>query len=347
MSKNNPKVLVVATSRKTRGGITAVIKAHETGEQWKKYHCKWIETHRDGNTIIKLWYLVFSLINFVFFLPFYDIVHIHFSTTVSAKRKYVFFKTAKLYHKKIIIHLHCGDQLDAIWSPIYYKMFTHADIALVLSNVIRLKIETYIGHKNKLTVLYNPCPVIKQIDRKKHYILFAGTLILNKGYADLIKAFAIIVKQFPGWKLVFAGNREIEQAKLLVKELEIESQVVFLGWISGDKKNQTFKEASIFCLPSYAEGFPMAVLDAWAYGLPVIITPVGGLSDVVKDNVNALLFNPGDIEALSTQITKMISDEKLRKNIEKESLKLASGIFNPDAINKQLERIYENLLKDK
>ena len=49
-----PKVLVVATSRKTKGGITSVVKAHETGEQWKKFHCKWIETHRDGNSVRKL-----------------------------------------------------------------------------------------------------------------------------------------------------------------------------------------------------------------------------------------------------------------------------------------------------
>ena len=42
------KVLVLATSRKTRGGVTSVVKAHEQGEQWKKYHCKWIETHRDN-----------------------------------------------------------------------------------------------------------------------------------------------------------------------------------------------------------------------------------------------------------------------------------------------------------
>lgn len=51
-----PKVLVVATSRKTRGGITSVVKAHETGNQWKKYHCKWIETHRDGPSWRKILY---------------------------------------------------------------------------------------------------------------------------------------------------------------------------------------------------------------------------------------------------------------------------------------------------
>lgn len=81
------KVLVIATSRKTRGGITSVIKAHETGEQWKKFHCKWIETHRDGNSIRKLYYLFTALIEYILLLPFYDIVHIHVATTQSARRK--------------------------------------------------------------------------------------------------------------------------------------------------------------------------------------------------------------------------------------------------------------------
>lgn len=94
------KVLVVATSRKTRGGITSVIKAHETGEQWKKYHCRWIETHRDGNAIRKLWYLFTALIEYILLLPFYDIVHIHIATTQSAKRKMLFLYPAKWIGKK-------------------------------------------------------------------------------------------------------------------------------------------------------------------------------------------------------------------------------------------------------
>ena len=84
------KVLVVATSRKTRGGITSVVKAHETGRQWKKFHCRWIETHRDGNAVRKLWYLITGLLEFVCLLPFYDIVHIHLSEPPSAMRKCIF-----------------------------------------------------------------------------------------------------------------------------------------------------------------------------------------------------------------------------------------------------------------
>ncbi len=62
--KHNPRVLVVATSRKTRGGITSVVKAHETGEQWKKFHCRWIQTNRDSPVWRKLWYLVTALIEY-------------------------------------------------------------------------------------------------------------------------------------------------------------------------------------------------------------------------------------------------------------------------------------------
>lgn len=78
----NRKVLVVATSRKTRGGITSVIKAHETGEQWKKYHCKWIETHRDSNKITKIIYAIKGAMLFMLYLPFYSIIHFHVSLSL-------------------------------------------------------------------------------------------------------------------------------------------------------------------------------------------------------------------------------------------------------------------------
>ena len=56
MEKQNVKVIVVATSRKTRGGITSVVKAYENSALWNAFHCKWIETHRDGEAFTKLSY---------------------------------------------------------------------------------------------------------------------------------------------------------------------------------------------------------------------------------------------------------------------------------------------------
>ena len=118
-----------------------------------------------------------------------------------------------------------------------------------------------------------------------------------------------------------------------------------MGWVSGEQKDKAFRESMIFCLPSYAEGFPMAVLDAWAYGLPVITTPVGGIPDVAKDGKNMLLFNPGDIDALAQQLEKMIVNEELRKSIADESILFAHTTFNLNTINKQLGNIYEELTR--
>jgi glycosyltransferase involved in cell wall biosynthesis len=178
---------------------------------------------------------------------------------------------------------------------------------------------------------------------KMKSILYAGTLNQRKGYADLIHAFSTIAARHPDWSIVLAGNGEVEQARELAIRLGIEKQVVLLGWVSGEAKDKAYKQAFAFCLPSYAEGFPMAVLDAWAYGLPVITTPVGGIPDIAKDGENLLLFNPGDIDALAKQLERIISDEALRKKISIESEWLAANTFSMANINHQVGELYEEL----
>lgn len=343
----NTRVLILATSRKTRGGITAVLKAHETGVQWKRFHCHWVQTHRDGNNVRKLLYLAFAWLDFLVRIPFYDIVHVHFSLGTTARRKVPFVKVAKALGKKVIIHLHCGSQINEIWNKDYTYLFSVADISLLLSENLLHMVEEHTGRGHDYRVCYNPCPQISKepVLQKKKQILFSGTLYAGKGYQDLIRAFAKIAKKYPDWKVVFAGNGEVEKGKAISKELCIANQVEFLGWVSGEQKDRAFRESIIFCLPSYAEGFPMAVLDAWAYGLPVITTPVGGIPDVAKDGENMLLFNPGDIDALAKQMEKMIMNEVLRKSIAEESILLAQTTFNLNTINKQLENIYDELTR--
>ena len=340
------KVLVLSTSRKTRGGITAVLNLYERSDMWQEYHCYWIGTHRDGSNIRKIWYYIWGCIKFLFILPFYNIVHFHFSLPTTATRKYPLFKLAKLCGKKTILHLHCGQQIDDIWNKKYQYMFEHCDCGILLSENLKKKVEGYIGKSNKLKVVYNPCPIITHTTdyKKKDYFLFSGTLYEGKGYKDLIRAFALIATKYPYWKIVLAGNGEMEQAKALAVELGIEKRIELLGWVSGEQKNKAFCEAKVLCLPSYAEGFPMAVLDAWAYGLPVITTPVGGIPDVAKDGENMLLFNPGDINMLSECLERMITDDALRDRISEESLKLASTTFNVNTICKQVGDLYDNLL---
>ena len=340
-------VLVVAPGRKTRGGITTVINSYERTPIWEKWNCRWIETYRDTSKYIKIWYFLRAFLLYLIVLPKSKIVHIHFSWSTSALRKFPFFVCAKILGKKVIVHLHSGDDMivNAKHQFIYKTFFLHADNTIVLAESIKNKLLSKYIFK-KVCVVYNPCPEVEadiKIVRKKE-ILFAGTLYQIKGYSDLIEAFSLIAEKFPDWKIVFAGNGEIDKGIFLAKKLQIENQLVFKGWVLESGKEKLFRESSFLCLPSYTEGFPMAVLDAWAYGLPVIATPVGGLPDVMVNGFNGLVFESGDVVGLSKCLAELMGNTLLREHISQNSIKLAATIFNIENIVNQIEIIYLELI---
>jgi glycosyltransferase involved in cell wall biosynthesis len=342
------RVIVIAPGRKTRGGITTVVKAYENSPLWGKWNCHWIETYRDTTIFIKICFFIRAFFQFLFLLPCFKIVHIHFSWSTSALRKFPFFIISKLFGKRVLVHLHSGDDMiiNAKYQYIYRTIFANADQTIVLAENIKKSLQNKYNFK-KITVVYNPCPevTIDTISRlKKKEILFAATLYHIKGYADLIAAFALIALKFPEWKIIFAGNGELDKAKRIVESLKIGNQVCFNGWVFEDEKVQLFSSASIFCLPSYTEGFPMAVLDAWAYGLPVIATPVGGLPDIMEDGVNGLVFKIGDVKGLSVCLEKLILNQKLREELSKNSILLSKTTFNIQTIASQIDKIYSELV---
>lgn len=159
-----PKVLVVATSRKTRGGITSVIKAHETGEQWKRFHCHWVQTHRDGPVWRKLLYLLGAFLDYAVRLPFYNIVHLHVSQPTTIWRKTPFLYFAKLLRKKVIVHFHAFNIEDTFEGPQakrYIDFFNCADKVIVLTNWWKEQIKGKLSiPETNIIVLYNPCPII-------------------------------------------------------------------------------------------------------------------------------------------------------------------------------------------
>lgn len=355
MSKKSPKVLVLASSRKTRGGITSVVKLHEKGEQWKSYHCKWIGTYVDRNNFQKIIYFLDSIFVYLFEIWDTDLVHVHLSTISSARRKLFFVNVAKVLNKKIIIHFHASpttslDSAKSVQSypEFYRKLFLKADKVIVLSKSNLEKLYEFTGLKENVCIVFNPCPIIQteKIESKEKYILVAGNISILKGYEVLIRAFSIIAHQYPDWKVIFAGNGEIKKAKAIVTECNINSQVVFMGWISGEEKDQIFKKSSFLCLPSFTEGMPMAILDAWAYGLPVVASQVGGVVDMINDGTNGLTFKPGDVKVLSEKLILMISDNDLRDRFSKLSFELSQTTYSSITINQQIGEIYEDLINN-
>ena len=348
----NQKVLVVAPSRKTRGGITAVVSAYSRTPLWTDWNCYWIETHIDKGPLAKLVYFARSFFVYIVKLPAYQIVHIHFSEPVSAIRKSFFFLPARLFGKKIIMHFHSFSPETTIKSKyrwLYKFLFTKANKAVVLSEFWKNAVKNEFEGMRDPLIIYNPSIHSPGDNSRRHdtnspYILFAGTLNERKGFKDLIRGFALIASQYPAWKLVFAGNGDIDAGKVLAKELKIESQVEFAGWVAGSKKDELFNNATIFCLPSYAEGFPMAVLDAMSYSIPVIATPVGGVTDVFRDNYHLLIFPPGDIQALAVKLKTLVDNAALRNDLVDHSTQVLKEQFELSRVVAKVNDLYLSLI---
>lgn len=343
------RILIVAPGHGTKGGITSVINAYKNTFIWKKWNCVWIETHTDKSKIIKIICLIKGLINFLYYIKSTEIIHIHLSEPVSTLRKSIFINIAYIFKKKIIIHFHAYSPISNFsvkTRNMYLNLFKKCQVLIVLSKYWETEILRVCNNPTfQIKILNNPStPHEYSINLREDNILYAGILNKRKGYEDLLYAFSNVVKFYPTWKLILAGNGELKNGQAIATRLNISHKVIFTGWISGSEKERVFRSASIFCLPSYFEGFPMAILDAWSFGLPVVTTPVGGLSDVLIDSKNALLQNPGDVRALTLNLERLISDEMLRAKLSTASYNLCTEVFNVKNIVYQLDEIYSSLI---
>jgi glycosyltransferase involved in cell wall biosynthesis len=346
------KILVVATSKKTKGGISSVIRVYQEEEFWKNYKCRWVESSIDKSYIHKFIYFIQAFTLMIMIVPFYDIVHFHVSEPVSAVRKAFLVIIARIYRKKIIIHFHAFSAETTFrsrYSVVYRFLVACADEVLVLSDYWKRELLASLRVDCPVSILFNPCANTRNVEvsERSNRILYAGALVPRKGYADLIRAFAVIVPKYKDWTLVMAGDGETGKAILLAEQLGILDRVEFPGWIAGARKDEIFSHASIFCLPSYAEGFPMAVLDAWAYGLPVVTTSINGIDEIVHNNVNGLLFPPGDIHSLSKCLESLMESKPLRETLAAKSIEESHNTFSARNITQKLGQIYEGLLRRK
>lgn len=350
MRSKKSKVLVVATSKRTQGGISSVVRAHEKCSFWSDYNCKWLETHEDGSTLSKLIKAISAYFIAVFLIPRYSIVHIHLSEAPSALRKTPIFLLSKMYRKKVVIHFHSFSPETTIggkYSKLYSFLFSRADRVIVLSESWKKWVNEYLSLSQNIDVVYNPCEEIPDISptvEKENIILYAGALNERKGYRDLITAFHKLAQENLTWKLVLAGNGQIAEANKYAETLNISNQVETTGWITGRDKDLLFRKARIFCLPSYAEGFPTAILDACSYGIAFITTPVGGIPDIITDGKEGLLFQPGDVDKLAECLQKLMLDEVLRNRLSGAAKELSETIFNLKETDCRIQKIYDELL---
>jgi glycosyltransferase involved in cell wall biosynthesis len=145
-------------------------------------------------------------------------------------------------------------------------------------------------------------------------ILMASRLSREKNISLAIEAFAEITKRHPKAGLIIAGEGpEKENLKFKISNLKLQTKVILEPWM--EDLMPYYKTADIFLLASNYEGYGLAVLEAMACGLPVVMTDVGCAGEVVKNNKSGIIVPVNGARELEDALVRLISNESLRKKI--------------------------------
>jgi glycosyltransferase involved in cell wall biosynthesis len=143
-------------------------------------------------------------------------------------------------------------------------------------------------------------------------LLFVGRLIEEKGIFETLSAFAMLT-QHRAARLVIAGDGpSAAEVARRVEHLGIQEKVTLTGFLSGKSLQDAYRAADVFVFPSYREGFPTAITEALAAGLPVVTTRTRGMADHLVEGKNALFVSPRDSSGLAAALERIIGDGELR-----------------------------------
>ncbi|MFZ7126487.1 MAG: glycosyltransferase family 4 protein [Desulfobacterales bacterium] len=318
------KILHIAPSMDVMGGISAVLKGYSQSDMAKRYDLEFIASHRDGPKGYKLLVAAAGLIHTAVKLCLgrFDIVHLHCGDVPSPQRKYIYYRLVRLFRPKVILHFHGAEFMDQFaglaprWKSRLVSFFTGVDRLVCLSKSWETRIRSIASQANTI-VIPNAIAIPERMDNRKLSpgrlrLAFLGRIGRRKGLFDLLETLAELKSQGLEIELEVGGNGDVEAFLEAVAALGLEEQVRYLGWIGSEQKDLLFRRVDALVLPSYGEGMPMSILEAMAYGLPVIATRVGGIPELVHHGVSGLLTEPGDRKELGRAIKTLTENALLR-----------------------------------
>lgn len=346
--------LMVGTDAAGRGGVASVINVLGEAGFLRDHDIKYVVSHSDGGAGSKLVLACTSFLTILGICAFSrpKVVHAHSASRASFYRKSLFLAVARVFKCKTIFHLHGAEfqqfardesgpllrwwirrtlrnstkviALSDSWAKFLRQYAEGADVLVVANSV-------------KLTAL--PLPSVEEHGR----ILFLGRVSARKGVFELLQAVSLLKGEIPRIKLVLGGDGDLTAVQAAARDLDVEDCVEFLGWVGPDQKAKELARASIFTLPSHDEGLPMAMLEAMSAGKAIVVTPVGGIPEAVKDGVNGLLVPPKDAVALAAALKSLLENQVLRSTLATNARKTIEERFSTQVVIAKLSSLYSEL----
>jgi glycosyltransferase involved in cell wall biosynthesis len=175
-------------------------------------------------------------------------------------------------------------------------------------------------------------------------VVFIARFTSHKQPLTLIKAFRSALNDLPGVHLLLVGDGDQkDEAQAMVNKDGLNERIHFQPF--RQDVPDVLAAADVFVLPSLWEGLPIGLLEAMAMGKAVIATDVDGTREVVKDGVNGLLIEAGNIAALSDALVKMTGNESMRKQFSETSIETVRADYEAGGMTRKIEEVYCSILK--
>lgn len=205
----------------------------------------------------------------------------------------------------------------------FRKAYSHPDVAIVLSNVSRADVQLLMP--KHVAVVPNGIPddaghgAAASAERHDAVVLFVGVVRETKGVLVLLDACAQLRQQGVPFQLELMGDVQPQEfaPQLLrrIEELGLSSSVQLLGSRTGEEKWSAFRHADVFCLPTLFDNFPLVVLEAMEFGLPVVASRCGSMGEIVVDDETGFLVVAGDAAAVAERLGRLLSSPELRRSM--------------------------------
>ena len=163
----------------------------------------------------------------------------------------------------------------------------------------------------------------------------------------MIKAFAIIKKEFSQTSLYIAGAADDDYLKECEKEIatnNLGSSVHLLSNISIEAVKSQLSKANCLVLPSFQENSPLTVTEAMAAGVPVVASRVGGIPEMIEDGKTGFLIDPYDTNDICRAVSKILTDDSLALSMGKRAKETARKRYMASSVAESTIKVYREIL---
>ena len=279
-------------------------------------------------------------------------VHVHFGTNPTAVAQIMRAMGGPPYSFTV----HGPDELDAPIGLSIGRKIEDSAFVVAITNYCAGQLRRWVGHEHwdKIRVVH--CTVgdesfaeAQPVDPESTTLVCVGRLSAQKGQLLLVEAFADAIARGVDARLVLAGDGEMrEEIEGLVRRRGIEDRVRITGWISGEQVRKEILASRALVLPSFAEGLPMVIMEAYALGRPVLSTYIAGIPELVVDGENGWLIPSGSKDAITDAIVEVMQTppQRLEEMAAKGREAVRARHYTPTETAKLVEHVREALARE-